>query len=102
MSHAWRFLNRTAFIKLIKPCEGVSLQYACKLGQVLLRVFAFSVGRVCKPHRRCSLVTCRAVIANIGPESACLGLAGSWSKHRQRSVVAVQLVRIEYVAAKDL
>ena len=89
MRHAGSFLNCSAFIKPIKTCEGVSLQYAFIVGQVLLRMFAFSVRRVCKPYRRRGLIACRTVIANVGPESTYLGPAGTWRENRQWSIVAV-------------
>ena len=100
--HAWRFLNRTAFVKLVEASEGVGLQDALELGQMPLRMFALAVGRVGEPYSRRCLVACRTVVANIGPEAAGLGLAGSRRKHWQRSIVAVQLVRRQHIAAQNL
>src|SRR6266702_3166727 len=68
---------------------------------MLLRMLALAVGRICKPHSTRSLVASRTVIADIGPEPARLGLACSRREGRQRSIVAVQLVRIEHMAAQN-
>jgi len=98
--HARCLLNRSAFVKLIKTCEGVGLQDAFKLGQMALRVFSLAVRRIGEPHRRRGVITCRAVVANIGPEAAGLGLARSRSEHRKRRIVSVQLVCVEHVATQ--
>jgi hypothetical protein len=80
VSHTWSFLNRTAFVKLVKASKRVDLQDALELGQMTLRMFTLAVGRVGEPHSWRGLVACRAVVANIGPEAASLGLAVSRCK----------------------
>src|SRR5260370_7792592 len=97
--YARRLLNRTALVKLVESGKRVGLQYALELSQMLLRMFALAVRRVCKPHGRRGLVARGTVVADIGPEAAGLGLACSRCKYGQRSIVAVQLVGVEHITA---
>src|ERR1039458_3195555 len=101
VGHAWRFLNRAALIKLVETSKRVGLQYALELGQMPLWVFTLAVRRICKPHSRRGLVASRTVVTNVSPEAAGLGLACSRGKYRQRSIVPMQLLRIEHIAAQN-
>jgi hypothetical protein len=85
--HARRLLNRSPLVELVETGERVGLQDAFKLGQMLLRVFALAVRRLCKPYRRRSLIAGRPVVAYVSPEPAGLGFARSRRKHRQRRVI---------------
>src|SRR5271168_4516817 len=102
MRHARSFLYQAVFIELVEASVGVGLKDATEVCQVPLRMFSLAVRRVGEPDCRSIERTGGAIVANVGPEPARLGLAGAWSKHGNRRVVAVQLVGRQDVAAQDL
>src|SRR5215472_6278995 len=88
------FINVLA-IKMVKTSEGVGLESALESLQVLPRMFALPIFRVCKPYSGSSRFAGRPVVAHIGPESAGFGLAVTGRKHGDRSIVGVQLATSE-------
>ena len=54
-------------------------------------MFSFTIFRISEPYGWSGLKTCRAIIADIGPQPAGLGLAVAGGKHRNRCVVGVDL-----------
>lgn len=102
MRHTGRFLDRAIFIELIESGIRVGLKDAAEACQMSPWVLSLAVRRVGEPDCRRIVRTGRTVIADIGPEPSGLGLARARSKHRNRRVVPMQLVRRENVAAQHL
>ena len=80
------FDNASRLIELLEARVGVGLQRALVELQVPLRVLALAVRGVGEPYRGRGLVARGPVVAHIGPEPSGLGLAVSWSEHRDRGV----------------
>ena len=74
------------------------MQDTLKVGQMLLRMFASAVGRVCEPGRGRIQRPRRTIIANISPQPASLGLAVAGSKHRHGRIVSMQFFGGHYIA----
>src|SRR6266542_1161831 len=100
MSPAGGLQHAAAFVYLVETGEGIGLQRAAELAQMLLRMFTTAIRRVSKPHGRSLLAGGRTIIANIGPQPPRLRLALPRSQHRNRSVVAMHLACGEYIAAQ--
>jgi hypothetical protein len=82
-------------IQVMKAGVGVSLKSALEGLQVLAGMFALAISRVRKPYGGSRLFASRPVVANVSPESACLGLPVAGSKNRHRCIVGVQLAATE-------
>ena len=95
-------LNATIFIELIESRIGIRLQRAAKLFQMLRGMFAFAIGRVGEPNGGRGGVARRTIIANIRPQSPCLGLALARSQHRHRRVIGVQFAGGHHVATQRI
>jgi len=50
VGHAGRFLDRSAFVKLVEAGVGVGLKGALEVLQVTLRMLSLAVRRVGEPH----------------------------------------------------
>src|SRR4051812_43663434 len=81
------FNNRAAFIQPVESRECVGLQDAVKLQKVIGGMFGTATRRVCEPYSWRFSVTCRSIIANIGPESACLRFSIPRGQYCNRRVV---------------
>src|SRR5438105_15861277 len=57
-----------------------------------LRMLAFAIGRVEEQRRRQARTGKWPLIADIGPQPAGLGLAGTWRQNRHRRVIDMQSV----------
>jgi hypothetical protein len=89
MSPAGCFANPASVIQMVKTGIRVGLQRAGEILQVLARMFAPAIRRVGEPNGGCGVVTCRTVIAHIGPEPAGLRLPVAGCEHRHGRVVGV-------------
>ena len=70
-----RLLHAAALVNLVEPGEGIGLQRAAEIAQMLLRMFPAAIRRVRKPHCRSFLAGGRTIIANISPQPPGLRLA---------------------------
>ncbi len=87
-------------IKGVVAAIGVGLQHACPSGQMTLRVFAATVGRVVEHRRRRRRPGERPVIADIGPTST--GVALALGQDRHGGVVAMQPLGGEHMGLEAL
>ncbi len=72
---AGRFLDLSAFIKMMESGVGIGLQDAAEAAQMFSRMLTTTIRRVGKPHRCRCVVTGRTIIPHIGPQASGLGLA---------------------------
>src|SRR5665213_2970732 len=93
MSPTRDFVDRSSFIKLLEACEGVGLQSALVVLQVLPWVLSLTIGRVGEPYGWSARIAGGSVIPDIGPEPPDLRSPVARSKHGDRRVVGVQLAR---------
>ena len=89
MRPAGNFVDRAAFIEMMKAGIRIGLQSALEVFEMLARMFALAIGRVREPDGRRSVFTGGPFVAHIGPQAACLGLAVAGSKHRNGRVIGV-------------
>src|ERR1700692_4807789 len=82
MSPTRDFVDRSSFIELLEACEGVGLQSALIVLQVLPWVLSLAIGRVGEPYGWSALIAGRPVVPDIGPEPPDPGLAVARRKHR--------------------
>ena len=93
MSPTRDFVDRASFIQLLEACEGVGLQSALIVLQMLQWVLSPAIGRVGEPYGWRARIAGGSVIPDIGPEPPDPGPAVARSKHGDRRVVGVQLAR---------
>jgi len=56
-------------------------------------MFSLAIWRVGEPHGGSGVLASAALVADIGPEAAGLGLAVTRSKHRNRRIISMNLLR---------
>src|SRR5579863_8441185 len=86
----------------VEPVEagiGIGLQDAGEVSQMCPRPLALAIRAVAEEHRWSIGAARRAIIAHISPQSSLLGAAATWAEDRHRSVITMDLVGAEYVAA---
>ncbi len=66
---AGSFDDFTALIKVMESGLAIGLQNARELAQMLPGMFTLAIFRVGEPHGWRCILTCRAIIAHIGPQS---------------------------------
>src|SRR5438552_6208879 len=76
----------------VEPGIAVGVNDAAKVLQMGLRMLAFAIGRVEEQRRRRARTGEWPLIADIEPQPAGLGLAGTWRQNRHRRVVDMQSV----------
>src|ERR1700692_2634517 len=89
MSPACNFVDGAVSVKMMESGVRIRLQCTRIILQMPSRMFALAVFRVSEPHGWSSGITCRTIIAYVGPQSAGLGLAVAGSKHWNRRIVGV-------------
>ena len=77
-----------------------AMAYAAEVLQMRLRMLAFAIGRIEEQRRRRSRAHEWALIANVSPQAASLGLAGAWCQNRHRRVVDMQSVAAQEVSGE--
>lgn len=88
---ARNFDDGSRLVELLEAGVGVSQESALVELQVLARVLPLAIGRVSEPDSGRDRVARWPVVANISPESSCLGPAVAWSEYRYRRVVGMEL-----------
>src|SRR5258708_32144029 len=78
-------------VQVVQSGIGVGLQRSGVVLQMPTRMFSLAILRVCEPDCRSSGLGGRPVIAHIGPEAPCLGLAVTRREYGNRCVVGVDL-----------
>ena len=101
MRPAGRFFDLLA-VKPVEASIGIGLQDTGEVRQMRPRALTFAIRAVAEEHGRGIRASRRAIIAHIGPQSPLLGGAPARAKHRYRSVIAVDLVGAEHVAAESV
>ena len=96
---AGRFLDPLA-IKSVEPRIGIGLQHSGKGRQMGLGSLALAVGRVAEEHRGWVGAGRRSIIPHVRPQPPLLGGAPSWTEHRHRRVIAMELSCAHHVAAE--
>ena len=100
MSPARNFINPSAFIQVPETAVGIGLQRAFVVFQMPAWMLALAIRRVSEPHSCRYIGSGRAVITHVGPQASGLRLATTRCKHRNRSVVGMDLVRGQNVPAQ--
>ena len=85
-----RLRDTAGVVQPVEPGIAVGLQHAGEPGQVRLGVLASAVGGIAVAHRRCRRPAIGALVAQICPQSAGAGLAGSGRQHRHWRVIGMQ------------
>ena len=99
MRPARRLDNPPGFVEPVETRIAIGLQNALIVLQMFSRMLTLAVGRVSEPYRRCRFAARWPVVANIGPQAACLRLPVARLQHRNRHVVAVQFLRAQHVSS---
>jgi len=92
-------LNRTTLIQLVESCERVACKMPLNWPDAVM-VFTLAVREICKPDGRRGTVARWTVVTNIGPIGLS-GLAVPGASTGSGSIVPVQLLRIEHIAAQN-
>src|SRR6267154_6854481 len=95
-----RFLNASTFVNLFEPGVTICLQRSHELAQVCLRVFSLAIRRVGEPYRRWCLVSCRPIVAYVGPQPTSLGFSIPRRQHWNWCVIRVQLLGPHHVTSQ--
>ena len=88
---AGSFVDRPVLVKRIEACVSIGLQHTLEVSEMGLRMDAFAIRCIGKPHGRWRSVATWPVIAHVGPQACRFCLPISRCQHRDRGVVGVQL-----------
>ena len=81
---------------------GVRLQIAAELSQILLRPYAFAIGRVAIPRRRRSGSAPWRLIDQINPQPPRRRPTSPWRQHPDRRVVGVDHARSHHLEVDEV
>ena len=91
MRPAGGLADAAGVVEMMEAGVAIGLQGPAEAVQMPARMLALAVRRVGEPDRRRGGIVRRAIVADIRPEPAGLGLAVARSQHRHRSIVGMQL-----------
>src|ERR1700733_1648687 len=99
MSPASGLDDPAPFVEMMKSSIGIGLQNTGKRVQMLPGMFSLAIHCVGEPHSWRHMTARWSIVAHIGPEPRCLGLACARGQHRNRRVIAVYFRSREHVLA---